>query len=97
MKLELPTPGAWLSTRIAGKFSVVTEYRQCSAVLGSDRWYNELSVWSLAADGKYERNEHMEAVPTNPSRAAMRHHEIVERLVEGRELVDQDQLEDEDR
>lgn len=89
-KISLPKPGAWLSTRIAGQFAVVTEYRQCSALLASDHWYNELSVWSLNADGSYARIEYMEAVATNPARAALRHHEIVERLIEGRELVDVD-------
>ena len=65
---------------------VVTEYRQCSAILASDLYYNELSVWSIKEDGTYLRCEFMESLPTRPSSAAMRHCEIVERLVSGREI-----------
>lgn len=85
-----PTAGVWLSTTIHGRFRVVIEYRQCSAMMASDLWYNELTVWSLDEKGGLARIEHTEEVPTNTERAAVRHCEIVERLIKGEELVDVD-------
>ena len=86
--MEFPKAGAWLKTCIGVQYAVVTEYRQSSAVLASDHWYNELSVWVLKSDGSYDRIEHMEAVSSDAGRAATRHCEIVERLIQGRELVE---------
>ena len=85
---DTPQVGAWLATAIAGKVKVITEYRQCSAILASDSYYNELTVWSLDEVGGLGRIEYMEQLRSNPSAAALRHNEIVERLVAGRELLD---------
>lgn len=84
-----PKPGVWLRTSVIERqLSVVVEYRQCSAVLASDHWYNELCVWSLTDDGSYKRLEYMEQLSRNKAQATTRHCEVVERLVSGQELVE---------
>lgn len=83
--------GAWLITRLPKlSLCVVTEFRHCSSVASGGHFYNELTVWSLNANGTYLRNQHMEALSSSPGRATKRHHEIVERLIDGRELIDLD-------